>query len=106
MSAKLKMIPPGATLGMLGGGQLGRMTLLAGRRLGYRFHVYEPALNCSAAPVADKTFSSAWTDEAALGEFARGIAAVTLEFENVPAATLQFLEKRIPARPGSRALKI
>jgi len=105
MSSPLRTIPPGSTLGMLGGGQLGRMALLAGRRLGYRFHVYEPAPHCSAAPVAEKTFSSAWNDETALAEFARGIAAVTLEFENVPATTLQFLEKRVPARPGLRVLK-
>jgi 5-(carboxyamino)imidazole ribonucleotide synthase len=106
MKSSSRIILPGSTLGLLGGGQLGRMALLAGRRLGYRFHVYEPAPHCSAAPVAEKTFSSAWTDENALAEFARGIATVTLEFENVPAATLRFLEKRVPARPGSQALKI
>ncbi len=91
---------------MLGGGQLGRMALLAGRQLGYRFHVYEPAPHCSAASVAEKTFSSAWADETALSEFAQSITAVTLEFENVPAATLQFLEERVPARPGAGVLKI
>jgi 5-(carboxyamino)imidazole ribonucleotide synthase len=106
MSSPSRIISPGSTLGLLGGGQLGRMALLAGRHLGYRFHVYEPAPHCCAAPVADKVFSSAWTDEKALEEFARGIAAVSLEFENVPAATLQFLEKHVPARPGSRVLKI
>ncbi len=106
MSSSSRIILPGSTLGMLGGGQLGRMACLAGRRLGYRFQVYEPAPNCSAAPVAEKIFSQAWNDESALDEFARGIAAVTLEFENVPTATLRFLEKRVPARPGARVLKI
>jgi 5-(carboxyamino)imidazole ribonucleotide synthase len=106
MSSRTHTISPGSTLGMLGGGQLGRMALLAGRRLGYRFHVYEPAPNCSAAPVADKTLSFDWNNEAALDEFAGGIAAVTLEFENVPSTTLQYLEKRVPARPGLRVLQI
>jgi len=106
MSSPLRLLPPGSTLGMLGGGQLGRMALLAGRRLGYRFHVYEPSPDCCAASVADKTFSSGWDDAGALAEFADGIAAVTLEFENVPAAALQLLEKRVPARPNVRALAI
>jgi len=106
MSSSSRLLPPGSTLGMLGGGQLGRMALLAGRRLGYRFHVYEPAPGCCAAPVAEKTFTSAWDDAGALAEFADGVAAVTLEFENVPAAALQLLEKRVPARPHARALAI
>jgi len=91
---------------MLGGGQLGRMALLAGRRLGYRFQVYEPAPGCCAAPVADKTFNSAWEDAGALAEFADGIAAVTLEFENVPADALRLVEKRVPSRPHTRVLEI
>jgi 5-(carboxyamino)imidazole ribonucleotide synthase len=106
MSSSSRLLPPGSTIGMLGGGQLGRMALLAGRRLGYRFHVYEPAPDCCAAPVAEKTFSARWDDAAALAEFVSGIAAVTLEFENVPATALQLLEKCVPARPGSRALAI
>ena len=105
MSAKLKMIPPGATLGMLGGGQLGRMALLAGRRLGYRFHVYDPAAGCCAASVAEKTFTAPWEDQRALAKFAKGIAAATLEFENIPAATLEFLAERGPVRPGARVLE-
>jgi 5-(carboxyamino)imidazole ribonucleotide synthase len=106
MSAKLKMISPGATLGMLGGGQLGRMALLAGRRLGYRFHVYDPARGCCAASVAEKTFTAPWEDERALAAFAKGIAAATLEFENIPAATLEFLAEHVPVRPGARVLEI
>ena len=105
MSFSSQTIHPGSTLGMLGGGQLGRMALLAGRQLGYRFHVYEPASNCSAAAVAEKTFSADWSNETALEEFARSVSAVTLEFENVAAATLAYLEKRVPARPGLRVLQ-
>jgi len=93
-------------IGVLGGGQLGRMSLLAGRRLGYRFHVYDPASGCCAAPVAEKTFSSPWDDPAALADFAAALDAVTLEFENVPAATLKLLEKLVPARPGVRVLEV
>ncbi len=100
------MLLPGATLGMLGGGQLGRMSLLAGRRLGYKFHVYEPSPHCCAGPVAEKTFTSPWDDQVALADFADFISAVTLEFENVPAASLKFLEKRLPSRPGSRVLEV
>lgn len=106
MSSRARIIPPGSTIGMLGGGQLGRMSLLAGRRLGYKFNIYEPAPNCSAAPVAEKTFASAWDDEVALADFADFISAVTLEFENVPATSLKFLEKRVLARPGSRVLEV
>ncbi len=106
MSSRSRILPPGSTIGMLGGGQLGRMALLAGRHLGYKFHVYEPTPHCSAAPVADKTFASAWDDEVALADFADFVDAVTLEFENVPAASLKFLEKRVPARPGARVLEV
>jgi len=105
MSKKLRMTPPGATLGMLGGGQLGRMALLAGRRLGYRFRVYDPALDCCAAAVADEVFTAPWDDQVALAAFAQGIAAATLEFENIPADTLRALEKKIPVRPGARVLE-
>jgi len=106
MSSRSHILPPGATLGMLGGGQLGRMALLAGRRLGYKFHVYDPSPHSCAAPVADKSFSSPWDCKAALAQFAKSIDVVTLEFENVPAATLQLLEKRVPARPGLKVLEI
>jgi 5-(carboxyamino)imidazole ribonucleotide synthase len=104
--SKSRILLPGSTLGMLGGGQLGRMSLLAGRRLGYRFHVYEPAPHCAAAPVAEKVFSAAWEDESELRAFAQSIDAVTLEFENAPAAALRLLEQRVPARPSARVLEI
>ncbi len=106
MSSRSRILAPGSTLGMLGGGQLGRMALLAGRRLGYRFHVFDPAPGCCAAPVADKIFCYPWTDPAALADFGTSIDAVTLEFENVPAATLQYLAKRVPARPGVKVLEV
>lgn len=106
MSSRSQILAPGSTLGMLGGGQLGRMALLAGRRLGYRFHVYDPAPGCCAGPVAERTFPNAWNDAAALVDFAGSIDAVTLEFENVPAETLKLLEKHVPARPGLRVLEV
>jgi 5-(carboxyamino)imidazole ribonucleotide synthase len=101
-----KLIPPESTLGMLGGGQLGRMALLAGRRLGYRFHVYDPAADCCAAPVAEKSFTAPWSDQHALAAFAQGIAAATLEFENIPVEALETVERHVAVRPGARVLGI
>jgi 5-(carboxyamino)imidazole ribonucleotide synthase len=101
-----RILPPGSTLGMLGGGQLGRMALLAGRRLGYRFHVYDPAPGCCAAAVAEEIFYAPWDDVRSLKAFAADIVGATIEFENIPAATLRVLEQRIPVRPGAKVLHI
>ncbi len=106
MSKSQRLIPPGSTLGMLGGGQLGRMALLAGRRLGYRFHVYDPSPGCCAAAVAEEIFYAPWDDPRSLKAFAADIAGATIEFENIPAATLRVLERRVPVRPGARVLHI
>lgn len=96
---------PGATIGMLGGGQLGRMSLLAGRRMGYRFVVLDPAgESCPAAPVADSVIAADFDDEAALARFADQVDVVTVEFENVSATAMAFLEKRVPVRPGPEVL--
>ncbi|MEC7287355.1 MAG: hypothetical protein VXU42_01535, partial [Verrucomicrobiota bacterium] len=64
------MITPGSTVGILGGGQLGRMLVLAGRNLGYRFHVFEPKKSCPAGMVADLEINAAYSDKAALRKFA------------------------------------
>jgi 5-(carboxyamino)imidazole ribonucleotide synthase len=106
MNSRQRIVLPGSTLGMLGGGQLGRMSLLAGRRLGYRFHVYDPAPDCCAAAVAEEVFTRSWYDENALAAFAAGVAAVTLEFENVPVAALRAIEKHVPTQPGARVLEV
>jgi 5-(carboxyamino)imidazole ribonucleotide synthase len=99
-------LPQGATIGILGGGQLGRMLAVAAARLGYRTHVYEPGADCPAAGVAHRTTSAPYTDKAALEAFAASADVVTYEFENVPTAALDLIEARVPIRPGRRALAI
>jgi 5-(carboxyamino)imidazole ribonucleotide synthase len=98
-------IPPGGTLGILGGGQLGRMTALAAASLGYRVHIFTPERHSPAAQVSDMTTVADFEDEAALRRFADSVDAVTLEFENIPASPVRFLERLVPVRPGSRALE-
>ncbi|MBP5857041.1 5-(carboxyamino)imidazole ribonucleotide synthase [Marivibrio halodurans] len=98
-------IDPGATIGILGGGQLGRMLALAAARLGYRCRVYDPAEQCPAGDVAPHV-SAGWDDEDALAAFAAAVDVVTLEFENVPVAAVAFLATRVPVRPGAGALEV
>jgi 5-(carboxyamino)imidazole ribonucleotide synthase len=98
-------LPPGATLGILGGGQLGRMLAAAAARLGYRTHVFEPGA-APAAQLAGAWTRAAYDDDEALGGFAASVDAITFEFENVPAAALDLLEARRPVRPARRALEV
>ncbi|MDD2750634.1 MAG: 5-(carboxyamino)imidazole ribonucleotide synthase [Acidithiobacillus sp.] len=100
------MILPGATLGILGGGQLGQMFTLAARRMGYGVWVLDPDPDCPAAAVADRHLCARYDDFSALELLADHCAAVTAEFENVPASAMIYLEARIPVRPGSTALAI
>lgn len=100
------MIAPGATIGILGGGQLGRMLILAGRPMGYRFHVFEPGGPCAAGMVADREVHADYADETALREFAEGVDLITLEFENIPAAIIDHLATIRPVLPGKQALHI
>lgn len=100
------MIPPGATIGILGGGQLGRMLALAGRAMGYRFHVYEPKGPSAAGMAADRETNAGYTDADALRRFAREVDLITLEFENVPLETLEILESVQPVFPGREALGV
>ena len=92
-------------IGILGGGQLGRMLSVAASRLGYRCHVYEPG----AAPAGDVAFAvttASYEDEAALRAFAASVDVITYEFENVPTSALDLLESLRPIRPNRRALAI
>lgn len=100
------MIAPGAMLGLLGGGQLGRLFVLAARALGYRVTVLDPDADSPAAQVADRHLAAAYDDEEALAVLASECAAVTTEFENVPAASLEYLAARVPVRPGAQAVAI
>ena len=93
------MIPPGGTIGVLGGGQLGRMLAQAATRLGYRVHIYEPQANCPAGAVAHQETNAAYDDLEALTAFARACDVVTYEFENVPAAPLRAIESLTRLRP-------
>lgn len=100
------MILPGATLGLLGGGQLGRMFTIRAREMGYRVTVLDPDPLSPAGQVADRHLQSAYADPAALDELARTCAAVTTEFENVPAQALQSLAARVTVRPPVHAVAI
>ena len=99
-------LQPGATIGILGGGQLGRMLALAAARLGLRAHVYDPAPDGPAEQVADAATIAAFDDAAALAAFADAVDVVTYEFENIPTAALDLIESRRPIRPGRRALAV
>ncbi len=99
------MIPPGETIGILGGGQLGRMMAMAAAQLGYRCHVYAPEADAIAAEVCGGFTNAAWDDAAALARFASDCAVITYEFENVPVGPLAALGG-VRLQPGPRALKI
>lgn len=98
-------LPPGSTIGILGGGQLGRMSALAAAALGYRCHVFAPEADSPAMQVAATRTVAAYEDHAALAAFAGAVDVVTFEFENVPAATLDALAPLVPCRPGVAALR-
>ncbi|HEU5051211.1 MAG TPA: 5-(carboxyamino)imidazole ribonucleotide synthase [Gemmatimonadales bacterium] len=100
------MILPGATIGVVGGGQLGRMFTIRARTMGYRVVVLEPDPRSPAGSVADHQIEAAYDDPAALAELVARCAAVTTEFENVPAEALASLEDRVRVRPGSGAVAI
>ena len=95
---------PGATLGMLGGGQLGRMFTLAARRMGYRVHVFDPGANSPAGELANRHVQAAFDDADALRDFAAGVDAVSLEFENIPVSAIEAVAAAVPVRPGGAVL--
>ncbi len=97
---------PGGTIGILGGGQLGRMSALAARRLGYKVRTFDPSASVCAAGVADEHITAEWNDTAALQRFASGCGRITLEFENIPPATVEFLAKSVPCHPSANVLAI
>src|SRR3984885_8755944 len=99
-------IQPGAWLGMVGGGQLGRMFCFAAQSMGYRVAVLDPDETSPAGTVADKHIRAAYDDPSALTELARLCAAVSTEFENVPAASLDFLARTTFVSPAARCVAI
>jgi 5-(carboxyamino)imidazole ribonucleotide synthase len=100
------MILPPATLGMLGGGQLGRFFVGAAHEMGYRVMVLDPDPHSPAGKIADHHLIADFDDHSALDRMAANCAAVTTEFENVPAETLDYIAKVVPVRPGAEAVKI
>ena len=100
------MLAPGSTIGILGGGQLGRMLGQAAAQLGYQIHIYAPDRESVAAQVAARHVQAAWDDEPRLAAFAAACDAVTIEFENVPVDTVRFLAGHVAVRPGAAALEI
>ncbi len=101
-----EVLAPGATIGILGGGQLGRMLSVAASRLGFKTHIFEPSANPPAGHVADRVTTAGYEDEEALRAFAETVDVITYEFENIPTSALDVLEALKPIRPGREALRI
>ncbi|MGH9349952.1 MAG: 5-(carboxyamino)imidazole ribonucleotide synthase [Vicinamibacterales bacterium] len=102
--APVRSIGPGATLGVLGGGQLGRMFAIAARRMGYRVHAFAPEDDTPTGQIADVEVTAEYDDLDALRAFARNVQVVTFEFENVPIEAVDAVEEYAPVRPSGVAL--
>jgi 5-(carboxyamino)imidazole ribonucleotide synthase len=101
-----RTLEPGATIGILGGGQLGRMLSVAAARLGFKSAIFEPGGDCPASHVANYHHQAEYDDEDALKRFAESVDVITYEFENIPTSALDIVEAIAPVRPGRRALKV
>lgn len=97
---------PGATIGVMGGGQLGRMFAIAARRMGYRVHTYSPDKNGPAAQFSDRATVASYTDETAVRRFADEIDLLTFEFENIPTQTIEWAAEKVIVRPRGEVLHI
>ncbi len=102
----MSALAPGAVIGMIGGGQLGRMSAMAAARLGYRVHVFSPEVDGPAAQVSAVNTVGDYADLEALRRFAEAVDVIAFEFENLPANALSLLESLKPVRPGARILAI
>ncbi len=100
----IKPILPGATIGVLGSGQLGRMFALAARRMGYRVHTFSPDQDTPTGQIADLEVTAPYDDLDAVADFARRVSVVTFEFENVPAPTAEAAARSAPVRPDGSIL--
>ena len=99
-------LAPGATIGILGGGQLGRMLSVAASRLGFRTCIFEPAGDCPASHVSNYHYKAPYDDAGALRQFGESVDVITYEFENIPTEALDLLEALAPIRPNRRALAV
>ena len=97
-------ILPGAAIGVLGSGQLGRMFAIAARRMGYRVHTFSPDTDTPTGQVSDVEITAEYGDLDAVRKFASNVAVVTFEFENVPAATAEAAAERALFRPSGQVL--
>lgn len=103
---KFQTILPGATLGVLGSGQLGRMFAIAARRMGYRVHTLSPESDSPTGQVADQEITASYDDLDAVSDFAKRVSVVTFEFENVPSATAEVAARFAPVRPAGQVLHV
>lgn len=99
-----KVFLPGSTVGVMGGGQLGRMFAVAARRMGYRVHTFSPDEDTPTGQLADREVAASYDDEAAVRDFARGIDVLTFEFENIPSQTIAWAAEECEVRPSGRVL--
>ncbi len=99
-------LPPGAVIGIIGGGQLGRMAAMAAAQLGYKTHIFSPEPDSPASQVACSSTIADYTDHVALHRFAEAVDVITFEFENVPADGLELLTRMKPVRPGPEILRL
>ncbi|WP_394693725.1 5-(carboxyamino)imidazole ribonucleotide synthase [Hyphobacterium sp.] len=99
-------LAPGSVIGILGGGQLGRMLAQAGSRLGFDIHIFDTSANGPAARVAARSWAAPWEDDGAVQTFAAKCDVLTFEFENIPASALAAAESAAPVRPGRKSLEL
>ena len=102
----MAIIPPGSTIGILGGGQLGRMTAMAARSMGYSVHILDPDAECSASPVADRVVAAKFDDADAAADLARHCDVVTLEIEQIGVDALAAAQRHAPVRPSANILGV
>jgi 5-(carboxyamino)imidazole ribonucleotide synthase len=102
----MAIIPPGSTIGILGGGQLGRMTAMAARTMGYSIHVLDPDAECAAAAVADRVVAAKFDDADAAADLAQHCNVVTLEIEQIGVDALAAARRHAPVRPGAEILAV
>lgn len=102
----MAIIPPGSTIGIIGGGQLGRMSALAAAELGYKVHIFCPEKHAPALQFCTASTQGGYEDEKALEAFAKSVDVVSFEFENIPYKTVEFLSRHVEVRPAARVLYI
>lgn len=105
-SSSKKQKTTAQTIGILGGGQLGRMSAMAASRLGIKTHIFCPETDSPASHVSAKTFVAEYSDKSALKEFAKSVDVISYEFENIPVETVQYLKKLKPVYPDDYLLEI